>query len=440
MKKLKILIADDEEDLRDILSFFTKSLLHADILQAKDGSEAMCMISEQPIDLIICDYNMPVKNGGDVYVHLLSLNSKIPYVLCSSEIADAHTEYTDRSLLFEHIVKPDIRVGHKRVIEKFKALISYPDPETYEYTPISIRILRSLGELPSDMFIRISEQKYLKVFTKGMQFDENDLQKYSGKNVTQLYADSLGVDAVKDFIENRLLALKSTGEKRLDVRMQMSTLVMASFRDYGYNERFLPIIEQEMKETLDFCRANKSMSQFLERLLSMKDTYIGKHVFMLSAISVGLALRMGWNSQGTTKKLLMSAFFHDIFLDEDHIESLLLKSKPAVLSDSFKNHAQKAATFIDSIPGMLADIGRIILEQHEIGPEFGYPTRSDMSRMSPLGQLFAFAHYLVDQIVILEKEGSLSKDTITQAMSQIGSTSPHCKKFLKIIQETNFIF
>jgi DNA-binding response OmpR family regulator len=62
---MKILIADDDLELRELLSF---ALRHAGylVIQAADGAEALrCFDQEQP-DLVILDVNMPQLNGFEV--------------------------------------------------------------------------------------------------------------------------------------------------------------------------------------------------------------------------------------------------------------------------------------------------------------------------------------------------------------------------------------
>ena len=62
VKSRKILIADDEPDILEILSFHLKAEGH-DVITAKDGREAIDKAGKLMPDLIILDMMMPVKNG-----------------------------------------------------------------------------------------------------------------------------------------------------------------------------------------------------------------------------------------------------------------------------------------------------------------------------------------------------------------------------------------
>lgn len=62
VKSRKILIADDEPDILEILSFHLKAEGY-EVITAKDGRDAVDKARRQMPDLIILDMMMPVKNG-----------------------------------------------------------------------------------------------------------------------------------------------------------------------------------------------------------------------------------------------------------------------------------------------------------------------------------------------------------------------------------------
>ncbi len=65
MPKPRILIVDDEEDIRDVLKI-TLSEEDYDIIEAIDGNEALRAIQTKSPDLIILDYKIPYIDGREV--------------------------------------------------------------------------------------------------------------------------------------------------------------------------------------------------------------------------------------------------------------------------------------------------------------------------------------------------------------------------------------
>ena len=64
-KKNKILVADDNEEIRDLLAEAV-SFPGCEVSKASDGEETLKMILKDKPDLLILDINMPKKNGFEV--------------------------------------------------------------------------------------------------------------------------------------------------------------------------------------------------------------------------------------------------------------------------------------------------------------------------------------------------------------------------------------
>lgn len=61
----KILIVDDDPDIRDVLKL-TLSEENYEVLEAKDGQEALDIISSKPLSLVLLDYKIPKIDGRQV--------------------------------------------------------------------------------------------------------------------------------------------------------------------------------------------------------------------------------------------------------------------------------------------------------------------------------------------------------------------------------------
>jgi len=59
---IKILIADDDPDIRDILKL-TLAEENYEVIEAPDGEEALKIIRSKPLDLVLLDYKMPKMDG-----------------------------------------------------------------------------------------------------------------------------------------------------------------------------------------------------------------------------------------------------------------------------------------------------------------------------------------------------------------------------------------
>lgn len=86
MGKPRILIADDDPDILDVLEI-TLSEENYEIIKAKNGEEALNIIKTKPLDLALLDYSMPKINGRQVCQEVKKdiLLSHIPVIMVTGK-------------------------------------------------------------------------------------------------------------------------------------------------------------------------------------------------------------------------------------------------------------------------------------------------------------------------------------------------------------------
>ena len=91
---IRALIVDDSSVMRKIVE---RSLRQAgidlsEVLQAGNGAEALSTLKESPVDLILCDINMPVMDGIEFIKQLAGIESaeNVPVVMITTESSEAH--------------------------------------------------------------------------------------------------------------------------------------------------------------------------------------------------------------------------------------------------------------------------------------------------------------------------------------------------------------
>jgi two-component system, chemotaxis family, chemotaxis protein CheY len=94
MEGFSALIVDDSSVMRKIVE---RSLRQAGInlthvLEAGNGAEALSLLAETRVDLILCDINMPVMDGLEFVKQLPGIeNAKgVPVVMITTEGSEAH--------------------------------------------------------------------------------------------------------------------------------------------------------------------------------------------------------------------------------------------------------------------------------------------------------------------------------------------------------------
>ncbi|HUK47004.1 MAG TPA: response regulator [Terriglobales bacterium] len=94
MNSIRALIVDDSSVMRKIVE---RSLRQAGVeisavLEAGNGAEALAVLAENKVDLILCDINMPVMDGLELVKQLAAVeNAKgVPVVMITTEGSESH--------------------------------------------------------------------------------------------------------------------------------------------------------------------------------------------------------------------------------------------------------------------------------------------------------------------------------------------------------------
>jgi len=91
---MRILLVDDQDDIRDIYEIFLTSYFKCDIIQANSVVSAATEIlkNTKNIDIVISDYHMPEGNGGVLYTYVKKYLPETPFILFSSNIGIIDTD------------------------------------------------------------------------------------------------------------------------------------------------------------------------------------------------------------------------------------------------------------------------------------------------------------------------------------------------------------
>jgi CheY-like chemotaxis protein len=104
-----ILLAEDDEDNRDLVSFILKrSQLDIDLVIAENGQQAVSLALEKNPHLILMDMQMPVMDGWTAVKALKSNDqtSRIPVIAFTAQVKAEDIARTRELGCAEHCAKP----------------------------------------------------------------------------------------------------------------------------------------------------------------------------------------------------------------------------------------------------------------------------------------------------------------------------------------------
>ncbi|NJR71304.1 MAG: response regulator [Synechococcales cyanobacterium CRU_2_2] len=105
MRQVLILIAEDENRLA---AFVEKGLKKSgfDSIVAADGLQALNVIQREPIDLLLLDLGLPIKNGWEVLQEARSLNPDLPIIVVTALTDDRDRQRVLQAGANDYLSKP----------------------------------------------------------------------------------------------------------------------------------------------------------------------------------------------------------------------------------------------------------------------------------------------------------------------------------------------
>lgn len=116
---MNVLIVDDSRIIRNVMKniLAERGIPEESIREAPDGREAMRILAEQPIHLVLLDWNMPNLNGLDL-VKMLRAKEQfkdLPIIMITSEAARYNVLEAVKAGVSDYVIKP---VTGRAVLEK----------------------------------------------------------------------------------------------------------------------------------------------------------------------------------------------------------------------------------------------------------------------------------------------------------------------------------
>lgn len=223
MKRSNILIVDDEIPARNRLKLLLQDLSHDGVVfEAKNGLEALDIISNQSIDFMLLDIRMPVMDGIELAGHCQKINNP-PVIIFTT----AYDEYALKAFdlnAVDYLLKPiraeklqhalsKANVLRPKQLEVIKPLISQR-----RYLSVNERGKIHLVPISNIIYFR-AELKYITVRTADKEY------------LIEESLNALEIEFAEQFIRfhrNSLVAKKSISgfEKQADVAGELRWVVI----------------------------------------------------------------------------------------------------------------------------------------------------------------------------------------------------------------------
>ena len=122
---VRILVVDDHESMRRIISTLLRALGFPTIVEAHDGAEALKKVTSFRPDIVITDFNMPVLNGVALVEHLRGSDDPavktVPVIMVSGHASEPNIRAALAAGINEFLAKP---ITGRSLADRIKRLMA----------------------------------------------------------------------------------------------------------------------------------------------------------------------------------------------------------------------------------------------------------------------------------------------------------------------------
>lgn len=438
---MKTLVVCPKTELHDYFQLWLKQWGLNDSHFVQSAEAAIEVLRKQEhIDLVIADQKLPKLSGAELFGLLKLSHRNIAFILCGTPPEeDSGIPYI--SAEFGPSTQPEL----ERLVRQLTQFRNAESEINSKYTPIRPETLYLLGILPCDVFLKLNEQKFVRLKKREDFFENLDLENYKRKGVANLYIRTGDIelvlkrfamvlsdseDGANDLLENldELLAQSNDQELREEVERLKSSLanddkteaasielsklsvqhqkvLQRTIKKLGAAPEVASVVKASVRAALKTFDSQPELKELMQMANQNKDEYLIIHPIMLSHALCAISNRMGWNSQILSYQLCICAFLHDIYLTDPDIAKIKFKDQlmkmPAneVATSRVLNHPKMAADLASRLHLVSASLERVLADHHEFPDGIGFPLGLKSTELSMASCVFIFAHELVDYVL-----------------------------------------
>lgn len=428
-EKVRVLIVDDEPDIREYMSALISAEYLCEIMQADSGSQAVQLLLQNHFDLVISDFNMPNGDGKLVFDMTQKVNPKAKFLLVSSDESDDHKEITSNSKS-GYLQKPFEPEDLIKLIAEQLNIVSI-DAYKDEFTTMSLSAIRINEVLPFDIYLNLGVKHYVKYFNAHKQLTQSEKDRLKKLKTNEVH---IRTDEFKKFIGDRQrtvfdsIILPVMGlEHPFDISSINDELTHLGLNSILNDKEIMDLTQKNLKTVFALVYKVKAFDGLVDWVNSSELCPKKMHSILLTLFCNIILKNM--KSAPFDFKIYLNlgycALLHDLNLDDYMIknESKILngiklnlpfnKSEQELLIE----HVNKVVTLVSSwahCPQIVIDV---ISQHHERPSGSGFPNKIDGSKISNLAGIFNVAHDMID-LVWARKTGADLHDSVAKLASE----------------------
>ncbi len=409
----KILVVEDDDFFREAICDYLTNKKY-EVTPALNALVARKILGVQDFDIVITDIQMPGLTGIEL-LEWSRTHKPVPFIVMTGFSMLLETQSAFEMGAKEFLNKPfkntELIAAIERILN-FKKTFDVIVPAN-EYCKVSIEEFVAKPKTDFDIFIKLSDAKYIKLANQGEEISQERVTHFKEKGVKHLYILKDDFSKLVKFNLKISELMKSSqnisNEKKMNFLKYTGEVILEKAFVKGIDQESFVDAQSFLNTTMEVIADSDEHFDLLNMLNTHSDL-IYAHSLGVAMFSIMIAKQMGFASSSTYSKLSMAGMFHDIGKKE--IDSTILEKPRHLLSFEerkiVESHVNRSKEILLGIRTVPEDIIQIISEHHEeIGGQ-GYPAHKSKKDFHPLSQILQCANLFTGQVLTSKNHVGLS--------------------------------
>ncbi len=410
IKKLPFLVVSRSPYMRGILKFVLETLLHTEVTELESEETALSFLKnlESVPSMIIYDYTPNAYLVEDFIGYLKDHSKLVKIVILVDKVREEGKE-----LLKDHhqmLLMDESKLPGSLIEEGRHLFSSSPYLNEEPYCRIDINFLSILDGINKNLFIRLGQDKYIKLFNEDDTTNMLDIQKYKSKGINYLYLNRETADWVINQIQNQIDIFLKASNFRFVLRgasdspeKRFEQKILRMDDEVHVDKDFKESIDKAVEKIRSIVEKEAKVDHFLKMLKEKQDSYalFTQKMNLTSLIACVLAKQLDWISKTTMDKLVYAAVLSDITLavrpellkiqniqEFEKVKHSLTEEDQKIFLAHPKDAANLIKRYFSNAP---PDTDALAYQHHELPDGSGFPQGLRADKISPLSALFIVA-------------------------------------------------
>ncbi len=428
---MRILYLDDNDYQRQLYTVYLENILdNIEVFDESSTNNALIKLKKIPnLSLVLCS-NLKDGRLSEIYNYVKNNLMQVPFILLGQESPDeipvlsGFKSHNDKN---GNIKLPISPVAFRETILNILCPSRFSIAVVHAFKKIRILHFYRFNKVLCNVYIKLSDRKYIKVFNQNVLYLRSDVDKLLEKSVDFLYIRNDDFDKFHvSFSKNPFLVNTSENrspEETAELLAITQSLMQKMVINLGFTKEVAELAEVSIGEIIKLSEVSPSIFDIIKNM--RKDmNYIYDHSYLVAVVCCDILKQMKWNTPEKVRNLCMAALFHDMTLKNPEMamiqdqSDIRLKYYSENEIKEYLSHPFEAANILANCDFASPEVLDIIRQHHENSEGQGFPNKLHPSRLSPLVCSFIIAHEFVNEIYKTDFDPALKDGIIDKMMAK----------------------